>query len=222
MTDRLIYYHDFTQGKDYPLLMHDNGDGTWSIPGWVNGGSGTTDAVMEAIDDRVSDGHLALEGSIGYQIAEIYRHDHTWDRRYGLAVSPSGEVHRADGIGVGVLPFVMTSGNNNWGNWVQLMGSGDSVEGFDLHDFLVSASQSNSAVYFIQVAFGASAAVALAAGTYSELVFIPPGSANGKPSSIELTAEDMPAGAKVWCRVMSVATNAQTLSAYIGLHLHGS
>ena len=190
MADKLMYLHDFSRGVDVPYLMHDNGDGTWSFP------------VTNA------------------EITEIEHHFHNWDRRYGLAAAPSGETHRMDGIGPGVLPFVMTAGNNTWGTWVQVVGSNDTSKIYDLHNFLVSASQHVSAAYYIQVAFGATAAGGLSAGTYSELIYVPPGNANGKSSSIDMRADRSVAGTKVWCRVMCVGQNAQTLSAYLGMHFY--
>ena len=60
-----------------------------------------------------------------YGIFEIERHFHSYERWYEAAASPSGETHIADRIGSGSGAFQIDAGNDDWGLWVQVLGSSD-------------------------------------------------------------------------------------------------
>lgn len=177
---------------------------------------------VSKIDSAATDGLAGVSNSLAYRVHEIERHFHGWERWMGLAASPSGETHRADSIVDNVNPFVIDAGNNTWGSWVQILGSSDTpvdtgMVKYDLHQIDIVAAETANVVYFIQIAFGETAAGALTAGTYTELVFIPQ-SANGRPAPIPMISRRQNAGTKAWARNLARGTNTATLSFYIGLH----
>lgn len=173
--------------------------------------------------DKASLGLLDTEDSVGYRIAEIERHMHSWDRRFGKAVTPSGDTHVADLLGPGVTAFQITTGNNTWGNWVQVLGSSDTPQiagatRYDHHRIVVEAA-SYSGTYFIQVAFGESADLAakITAKTYTSHMYMGQ-SATVKTDSSPIQVRRQSAGTKAWFRAMVNGQNAKTLDFYIGLH----
>lgn len=164
----------------------------------------------------------ATPDSLAYVQKELHDHFHNWERALGLAASTSGEVTRAETVTNNVAPFQIDAGNDTWGSWVQILGSGDTpaITGqlsFDLHKLNIVAVQVANVVYFIQIAFGATAAGALSAGTYTDIVFIPQ-SANGRPVAIPFRAARMDAGTKVWARCLARGTNTSTLDFYHVMH----
>ena len=98
--------------------------------------------------------------SDNYGIFEIERHIHSVESWFGVAVTPVGETHVADRLGVGVVAFQIDAGNNNWGSWLQILGSNDTPTRtasiyFDPHRLQIEAAE-RTATYFIQLAEGAS------------------------------------------------------------------
>ncbi|GAG40607.1 unnamed protein product, partial [marine sediment metagenome] len=140
------------------------------------------------IDDLATVGLLGVNNSLAYRVHEIERHFHNYERWFGLAAAPNGEIHRADTITDNVAPFQIDAGNNTWGTWVQVLGSADTPDitgstHYDPHKIDIVGAQVANVVYFVQLAYGASGAAGLSAGTYSDIVFIPQ-SANGRPAAI--------------------------------------
>lgn len=161
--------------------------------------------------------------SLAYRIMEIERHLHGWERWLGKHGTPSGEVTIAQQIGsTTVTPFQIDAGNNTWGSWVQILGSSDTPvtaaqAKFDLHKVTVTAAERATAIYFIQLAFGASGAAALTAGTYTEFVYWSP-SAVSREAPISIMARRQDAGTKTWARCWCVGQNTATLDFFFGLH----
>jgi len=189
----------------------------------IQTGVGAIDtSEIAKIDSAATDGLLGTDDSLAYRVNEIERHFHTWERWFGLAASPSGETHRADRITTNPAPFVIDAGNNDWGSWVQILGSDDTpadvgMAYYDLHELDIVAAETANVVYFIQLSFGATAAAGLSAGTYIEFPFIPQ-SANGRPAPIPMICRRLAAGTKAWARNLCRGTNTSTLSFYFGLH----
>jgi hypothetical protein len=173
-----------------------------------------------AIDDRAVNGLLGVEDSLAYKVHEIERHFHGWERHLGVAYAPSG-THKADRIGSTVdAPFALTSGNNNWGAWVQILGSADTpitpaMAKYDLHE-IITVANNNASPYFFQVGYGASGAASLTAGTYSSKVLSFP-AVNDKARFL-MMCDRQAAGELAWARIMVPGQNAKTMSFYIGLH----
>lgn len=156
-----------------------------------------------------------------YGIKEIERHLHSNERWFGAAITPSGETHVADRIGVGVVAFQIDAGNNTWGNWLQVLGSSDTPADagklyFDGHKIEIVAAE-RTETYFIQFSAGATAAAGLIALTYTEFIFRPQAVA-GKPAPITIQTRRASSGTKLWARCMCPSQNTATLDFYIGIH----
>jgi hypothetical protein len=156
---------------------------------------------------------------------EAEQHLHNWENAYGLAVTPNGEIKRADLMSLYtnlniVTPFIIDAGDNNWGSWLQILGSSDtplrvgSVK-FDLRNLGFSANE-RSGVYIIQLAFGASAAQAITDMTYS-MFPIAFDAANGRKES-GIFVKDVPVGTKVWIRCLCPGQNTGTIAFYFTIH----
>jgi hypothetical protein len=156
--------------------------------------------------------------SIAYRLGELERHFHNYPRWFGVAAAPSG-THKADPVGQAIAPFVIDGGNKVYGTWVQILGSADTTTYYDIHKFLVSATETASVVHFIQVGFGTSGAQALTDGTYSEVLYRSVASASNQ-APIEIMTRRQPAGALAWARVLAYETNTSTLNFYFGLHTY--
>lgn len=178
------------------------------------------DGFTEKIDDLAVDGLLGVSNSLAYKVQEIEVHLHSGGRWFEKATSASGETHTADIIGVGSGAFQLDAGNDDWGSWVQILGSSDTPATagnafFDPHEILINGTE-RIATYFIQFARGASGQAGYDAGTYTELVM---GSDTNKFKSItKVQTGRAPAGSKVWARCMCPGQNTATLDFFIGIH----
>jgi len=172
------------------------------------------------IDSEATDGLGGTNNSLAYRVAEIERHFHSAGSWFEKATTPSGETHVADSIGDGAGAFQLDAGNDDWGTWVQILGSSDTPARtgrlyFDPHEILIESTE-RIATYFIQFARGDSGAAGLAAGTYTELVI---GSDTNRFKGItRVQTGRAPVGAKLWARCMCPTQDTATLDFYIGLH----
>jgi len=162
--------------------------------------------------------------SLMSHIKEIERHFHNYEKWFGLAVTPDAELHRADNMSTYtnanvVNPFQIDAGNDNWGAWVQILGSDDTTDVFDLHKIGIVDSQETNTNTFIQIASGASGAAALAAGTYTTIQYLTPTN-QAAESAVSFMDRRQAAGTKVWARCLAIDTNTMTLDFYIGLHTY--
>ena len=176
----------------------------------------------DKIDIAAGTGLSGADDSVSYAIGETDRHVHHYARAFGLAAVPNGEIHVADEITSNPAPFQIDAGNDDWGAWVQVLGSSDtpSIAGsakFDAHRLTIVSVQTANVTYFIQIAVGTSGAAALAAGTYTDLVFRPQ-SVNGRPAPIPLGMRRADAGTKSWARNLARGENTATLSFYLEVH----
>lgn len=179
-------------------------------------------AELNKIDSAATDGLSGVEDSLAYRIHEAERHMHSFERWFGAATVPNGEIHVADRIGTTTASFQADAGNNTWGSWLQILGSSDTpadvgAVSFDGHRWLVTAVERANAIHFVQVAAGASGAPALAAGTYSEFVIKPlTTSARAFPGWIQ--SRRITAGTKVWIRIWAVGQDTGTVNFFFGIH----
>lgn len=179
--------------------------------------------MSHRIDDFPTRGLLGVADSLAYRVGEIERHFHNWERWMLLAAVPSA-THKADRIGATVdskAPFVLTSGNDTWGAWVQVLGSADTpvipaMVKFDVHRILV-VTTNQAAIWFLQLAFGATAAEALTANTFCSVVYNPAG-ASDKTAPVDVLTRRQTAGTLAWARGWCVGANAKTISIMFGLH----
>jgi len=163
-------------------------------------------------------GRLAAIDLEGY---ESEHHVHSYERWFGTAVTPDGEVHVADRIGTATTALQIDAGNDTWGSWTQVLGGSDTpatagMTKYDFHRIFVSATE-RTAVHFIQFGFGASGAAALSSGDYTEFVF-EPSSNQVEEAPIELQGRRQDVGTKVWARAYIPGQNTGTISFFAGLH----
>ena len=159
--------------------------------------------------------------SFQYRIAEIERHLHSFERWMGAAAIPSGETHVADTDSM--TAFQVDAGNDDWGAWVQIMGSSDSpifpgMAYMDLHRLLIDDVETDVTLTRMQFCGGESADLAanLVAGNYTEVIFKPLKGGNHGP--IEVQRKRAPSGIKGWCRAWVNGINTSTVDFFIGLH----
>lgn len=174
------------------------------------------------IDGAATDGLDGTYDSLAYRVAEIGRHLHGWERWFGEAVSPDGEDHVADRIGNTVTAFQLDGGNDTWGAWVQLLGPDDTpadagMAYYDAHRLMVVAAENANSAYLIQIAAGASGADALAAGTYTEVVYHP-ATVQADEFPLDVLMRRRAAGTKLWARCWDVGQNTGTLDFFLGIH----
>lgn len=169
------------------------------------------------LDDEATLGLSGTSNSLAYRVAEIERHLHSYEKWYGVAATPSG-THKADRIGQGIVAFEIDGGNLVFGSWVQILGSADTAERYDLHKLYITDVQ-ETAPYFVQIAFGATGDAAVAAGTFTELVFRA-NATNSDRSEIPLNTRRQTAGTLAWARCLALGTNTGTMSFYFGMHTY--
>lgn len=150
-------------------------------------------------------------------------HIHNGEKWLGAATSPSGETHVADRMGGGISPFVLTTGNDTYGSWVQILGStdtpivADSVD-FDGHRVMVTVTDS-TAPFKIEIVAGESAGIAakIAAEQYTEIPYI--SATNNADSGVtELISYKLDVGTKMWARAVCIGETTKSISFYYGIH----
>lgn len=174
--------------------------------------------AVRKIDSLATNGLSGVNNSLAYRVAEIERHFHSYERWFELAGTPSGETHRADAAGTGAGIFQVDAGNDTWGSWLQVLGSSDTSQTYDLHRVLVTATE-RSAIYVVQIAYGASGDAAVTAGTYTEAVFSP--ASNLVDSGpVDVQSRRQAAGTKAWVRTICPGQDTATLNFMVGLHFY--
>jgi hypothetical protein len=175
---------------------------------------------LEKIDRKTVDGLEGVSNSLAYKVHEVERHLHSAASWFETATTPDGESHVADRIGDGAGAFQIDAGNDDWGSWVQVLGSDDTPARsggvyYDPHLFLVEDTE-RAATYFVQFARGASGADAYAAGQYTELVY--GASVQKETGIIEVQTGRAPAGSKLWARCKCPGQDTGTMDFYLGIH----
>ena len=165
----------------------------------------------------------ALEESL-----EVAKHLHCNERWYGLAVSGEATAtHKAEPISNYandnvVAPFQVVAGNDNWGSWVQILGSGDTpfedgMTKFDLHKLGIVNSGATNVHAFIQIGSGASGEAALLAKTYTTIQYLTPTN-QAAEAAVSFLDKRKVAGTLMWARCLGVGDDGLTLDFYFGLH----
>jgi hypothetical protein len=172
---------------------------------------------LEKIDELATLGLAGVNNSLAYRVHEIERHVHSYEKWFGVAATPSG-THKADRLGQGIVSFQVDGGNLVFGPWVQILGSADTTEKYDLHKIFVTDVQ-ETVPYFIQFAFGADGDAAVAAGTFTEFV-LRVNATNSDRTEIPINCRRQTAGTLGWARCLALGTNTGTLNFYFGLHTY--
>ncbi len=187
------------------------------------GGNIITGITVPKIDRLAVNGLLGVHDSLAYKINEIEKHHHNWERWMAAAAVPAGETHIADRIGVNQTAFQLDGGDDTWGAWAQILGSSDTpvMTGgamFDIHRIIVSTTERSGAAHAVQVAFGATAAAALIAETYSSVLFVSSAAHAGEAIPVMIRVDRNDIGTKVWARVWVVGQNTGTMDFFYGIH----
>lgn len=165
--------------------------------------------VVAAVDEVESLGLEGVHDSVGYRVAEIERHFHSYERWFGLT-----------GVQNTLAPFVADSGNNTWGAWIPVLvaGSTPAIAGsvyYDPHRIMIAATE-RTTPYRIQFGFGASGAAALAAGTYTSFMYVS-GSNLVDSGPLDVHSHRQPVGTLMWARTWN-SNNTGTIDFFVGLH----
>ena len=161
--------------------------------------------------------------NIEQEIYEVEKHLHNYEKWFGQASVPSGELHVADRMAGGISAFQLIAGNDDFGSWVQVLGSSDTpVQSgkvkFDLHRLLVISTNSTRP-FTIQIITGESSGIAgkLLSEDFDELPYI--SASNNNDSGIsEIIDKRINVGTKVWMRVCDIGGNGTNINFYIGIH----
>ncbi|MCK5615993.1 hypothetical protein KAR91_79760 [Candidatus Pacearchaeota archaeon] len=160
----------------------------------------------------------ASDPDVVQEVYEIEKHLHSAGNWFEKAAVPSGS-HKADRIGVGT-PFEIDAGNNDFGTWVEIIGSDDTPARsgnlyFDPHQMLVEDTETAS-LYFIQMTRGDDPAVAWAAGVGTEFPY--QATVQKETGIIEVQTGRAPAGSRVWARCKAIGQNTSKFYFFIGIH----
>jgi len=214
-----------------PLVNTNADSGAASKLGTVTntGGTATVGAVLGDVAnvsmatdiakiDRVAvSGLTGTSNSLAYRVHEIERHFHSYEKWFGVAATPSG-THKADRLAQAIVAFGLDGGNTVFGSWVQILGSDDTTEKYDLHKLYVTDVQ-ETAPYFVQLAFGADADAAVTAGTFTEFVIRVNSTASDR-AEVPINCRRQSAGTLAWARCLALGTNTGTMNFYFGLHTY--
>jgi len=177
----------------------------------------------QKIDSAATSGLSGVYNSLAYRVHEIERHFHGREKWFGAAAVPAGETHVADRMGPSIVGFSIVSGNNAFGNWVQVLGSTDTpckagYKYFDAHSVLVTSANDTNP-FLVQIIAGESADIVanLAAEMHSEFPFeAATNQING--GEFAIMSSRVPAGTKVWARCICIGSNAKTIVMFAGIH----
>ena len=174
------------------------------------------------IDDAATDGLAGTSNSLAYRVGEIERHLHSAGRWFETATIPDAEAHVADRIGSGAGAFEIDADNDDWGAWVQILGSDDTPADagkvyFDPHQMIVEYAEVVG-TYFIQFSRGASGDAGLAAGTYTEFIFESNAIGARAGGIVPVQTGRAPACSKLWARCMVPGENTAKLDFFLGIH----
>jgi hypothetical protein len=173
-----------------------------------------TNTEVEKIDNAEALGLRGTVNSVAYRVHGIECATLCWERWMEKASAPNGEIHVADRGGAGAGDFQIDAGNDDWGPWLQILGSSDTPVDtgqvrYGLDWIGVSSAERNS-IYYAQFAFGTSGATALANGAYTETKYIPDSNLVDS-APVHIQHPPVAAGTKAWARCICPGQNTATL-----------
>lgn len=155
-------------------------------------------------------------------LRKIDEENHTPFDLLGLHASPSFPTVAADADTM--TPYVFTGGNNGWGPWLPMVGSGDTPfrtdkDTYDVHELLLS-SVSTASFGRIQIGWDATTStVILANETYSSVGFKPEGiGANVGVGFVNINMPDVDNGMLIFGRCWIDGENGATVSVFLNTH----
>jgi len=177
-------------------------------------------AATDKIDSAVTTGLLGASNSLAYRVHEIEKHLHNRARRWGAAAAPD----ETNAIDANVnRPYVAVSGNNDWGAAIPIIGTADAPVPapdnvkFDLHHIAITDVDDNT-LYRLRIIYGDdTSAAAIAAGQWTEFMFIAGTGPRSTPTAIEIMMPRVNVGWKCWAQVWN-ATNLSAVDFFIGCH----
>jgi hypothetical protein len=176
----------------------------------------------DKIDKKATDGLAGISNSLAYRVHEIEKHFHNRERWIGEHTTRNAEVDCGE---TGrLVPFQATAGNNTWGTPLCILGTTDTPviaaqTKFDIHRIMIIdvAVAANVISHYIQIIYGTgTAADAITAGQFSEIIVTPERA--GKAEPFDIMMPRVTAGQKAWVRHWVKSVNAPTMDFYIGLH----
>lgn len=158
------------------------------------------------------------------EVEIIETHNHSNERWFEKAAVANGELHVADRIGEGSGSFQIDGGNNNWGAWIQVLGTLDTPTEtgkrfFDGHRAEFVSAERN-ADYFIQVIpqnTNPNTGGIEDETRITEFV-LRPLSVAFDSGPVEIKIVRVPVGTKIWVRTMCDGQDTGTLNFYFGIH----
>lgn len=155
-------------------------------------------------------------------LVKIDEEPHTPETIFGVHGAPSFPTVAA--LAGSLDPFVLTSGNDDWGAWVNVIGSDDTPmrsgkDTYDIHEILI-ASVSAAATGGIEFGWDATTTTAILSNeTFTSVAFQPSGvGANVSAGPVEIRMPDVPVGTLVFARCKIAGENAATVSIILQIH----
>ncbi|GAG40498.1 unnamed protein product, partial [marine sediment metagenome] len=159
------------------------------------------DAADETADEASI---MAIARKILVEAHEIERHLHG-DRRYWGAVAVPDETNAIESNVS--RPFVVVSGNDDWGVAIPICGTGDNPAplGTDTYfdpNYILVVDTDDNTVYKIRLIYGSgTSADAITANQYTEEMFITAGGPFQSGVPVEVGHDRIPVGYKTWAQV---------------------
>lgn len=170
---------------------------------------------------------MGVGGDLGKRILEetevIEKHLHNREKWFGLALVPDAELHVADRMAIANNPFLLTAGADDFGAWVQILGSEDTPVTpemilYEGRRFMVTDTDSTNE-FIIQIVAGESADIAarLAAEEFTETPYI--SATNSNDSGVgDILSTRIPVGQKAWAKCRCIGASGTILAFYFGIH----
>ena len=180
---------------------------------------------------------VALARMAAKEAWEVEHHFHSGNFGFGIAAAADGEIHVADRTSVGAAgaeagPFVLDAGNDDWGSWIQVVGSADTpvselttATHYDMNEITVVATEHDDQRYMYQAVVQEDAPVDDPQdGDYATEgeFFIHAAAIQGDPvlPTIEFRSHRRPVTTKMWMRLRAPNQNTSTASFYLYGHFY--
>ena len=150
-------------------------------------------------------------------------HHHHYSRMMGAAAAPTSDPdpdHFADFEGVGL--FTVTSGINDWGTAVQILGADDTPVfpgGVKIDPGVIEIEDVDTIdqEYLFRFIAGLTAAAGVSAGPFSGFSIVSPtGRFTGFP--VEFGFDQVPVGTKLWVQIKTPSANTKSADFSFVLH----
>jgi hypothetical protein len=183
-------------------------------------------AVTDVIPDDGAMTSIAQEATledVEEDVEKAEHHEHNVERWWGAVAVPD----ETNAIESNVTrPFAATSGNDDWGAAIPIIGTADNpgITGlsteFDVHELLITDLDDDTTPWKIRLIYGTgTSADAITAGQFSERMVqtnaVPGNRAGGRPVNFRMIVLDV--GTKAWAQSWNATLN-ETAEFFIGVH----